>query len=120
MKMQLKTYETHPAGRFRATIGEITEKSTDYGPAFEFEFFTSEGKVTCLASQNYSQKSKFGQIVLAVAGKLPENLDTDRLKGQDLVIVVAHQMKGDGTTRDNITEFLPKTAEAGGDDPFAG
>jgi hypothetical protein len=120
MRMKLKTYELHPVGRHRATIGEIFEKSTDYGPGLEFEFFTPEGRVTTLASQVYSAKSKLGQIVLAVAGKLPEEFDTDKLKGKDLVIVVVHQKKDDGTTRDNITEFLPKTASVdAGADPFA-
>lgn len=124
MKMTKKTYETHPAGTFVAAIAGIYEDDSQYGPIFKVRFQTEEGEVTGRTSQTLSDKSKFGKIVCAVLGAIPDDLDTDELIGESLIITVEHKEGAEGGVFANVTNTvaLPKqkalVGEVVGEDPF--
>jgi hypothetical protein len=96
-----KEFELHPEGLFEATILEIHEDVSTYGPVYKIRMQTDAGEAEMLCSTSYTPNSRFGELVRAVFGKpfaeCPETLDTDRLAGSKVRAFVEHNVTDRGT-----------------------
>jgi len=96
-----KEYEVHPEGLFEAKILRVMEDTSTYGDVYKIEMETETGKVDMLCSTSYTPKSRFGELVSAVFDKpfpeCPEELDTDRLVGAKIRVLVEHSVTDRGT-----------------------
>lgn len=117
MKLKLNTYEPHPAGMHRAVITSVVEDEVDYKkgngpePVVKFGLVTDDGTLTVTCTPTYSDRSKLGKLAAAVFGERPEEIDTDSLRGKELVVVVEHEKNGDAIY-DRVTAFAPYKAGA--------
>lgn len=115
LKLKLKKNLLHPAGGFDAKIVTVHEDTSQFGDIYKVEFLTKAGAPMLLCSSNYSERSKFGKLVKAALGSLPEDLDTEELEGKIVRIQVEHNLADDGNTYDRVTAVYPYQAG----DPFA-
>lgn len=117
--LRVQTYETVDAGTYPARVVNVTmDEEGQFGPQVKVEFELTdeeaEGKTLVgWASAKVSPKSKLYKWASALLfrGKgIPEGygaLDTDTLKGQECILVVAVEKKSDGAEYNKITDVLP-------------
>jgi hypothetical protein len=104
--VKLNLQKLHPAGMHRAVITSVVEEDTQYGPSLKFGMVTDDGTLSVICSTTYSAKSKLGRLTEAILGSRPEEVDTDHLKGKQLLVMVEHEMTATGTW-DRVTAFAP-------------
>jgi hypothetical protein len=99
-----------PAGVYAATLAGVQEDDSQHGKVLKWDWRTDDGGIVGLTSTKLNEKSKFGQIVAALVGSIPDNLNTDALLGRSCTIVV--KQDGDFT---KVTDWLPTGQKP---DPF--
>ena len=96
--------ELHPAGEFQAVISSIEESEGFYGKQFKFIIDTDLTmkklgySLFYYTSQNFSTRSKLGQLIHSVLGETPDDyrgqeLDLQQMIGHRLIVKIEHQIK---------------------------
>ena len=96
--------DLHPAGSFKAVISSIEETEGQYGKQFKFHIntditFRELGyALFYFTSQNFTAKSKLGQLIYSVLGQKPEDYRGEELDLQELVnrtftVKIEHQVR---------------------------
>ena len=96
--------DLHPAGSFKAVISSIEETEGQYGKQFKFHInteitFQELGyALFYFTSQNFTAKSKLGQLIYSVLGQKPEDYRGEELDLQELVnrtftVKIEHQVR---------------------------
>jgi len=98
MHLQKTKYEVIPPAIYRATIAEIKADDGEYGPQLHWRFTLMgwDKSLQAWSSQRLSKKSKAGGWVLALLGKIPDDLDTDVLVGRRCRLQVGVKAGDDG------------------------
>ena len=96
--------ELHPAGEFQAVISSIEESEGFYGKQFKFIIDTDLTmkelgySLFYYTSQNFSIRSKLGQLIHSVLGETPDDyrgqeLDLQQMIGHQFIVKIDHQIK---------------------------
>jgi len=94
----------HPTGNFQALISNVEETEGLYGKQFKFVIDTDLTmkelgySLFYYTSQNFSTRSKLGQLILSVLGKTPDDyrsqeLDLQQMIGHQLIVKIEHQIR---------------------------
>ena len=118
MQIAMRTYEVIDPGMYPATIAEIKPETGKFGDQLKVKFLLEDQDATTLTawtSTSFSPKSRlFGLARAAFGGNdFPPGftLDTDKLIGRRLLLMVTVKPKGDGSGEFNkVEEFLPLKA----------
>ena len=96
--------DLHPAGEFQAVISSIEESEGFYGKQFKFIIDTDLTmkelgySLFYYTSQNFSTRSKLGQLIHSVLGETPDDyrgqeLDLQQMIGHQFIVKIDHQIK---------------------------
>lgn len=96
--------ELHPVGDFQAVISSVEESEGFYGKQFKFiidtDLTTKELGYSLFyyTSQNFSTRSKLGQLIHSVLGETPDDYRGQELDLQELIdhlfiVKIDHQIK---------------------------
>ena len=96
--------DLHPTGDFQAVISSIEETQGLYGKQFKFLINTDATfkelgyALFYFTSQNFSARSKLGQLIHSVLGKRPNDYRGQELDLQELIdhlfmVTIEHQVK---------------------------
>lgn len=115
MEISLKSYETIEPGVYPASIVEVKPEAGQYGDQLRVKFLLEDEANTALSawtSTSFSPKSKLYALARAAFGGREFDpgftLDTDRLIGRRLRVMVTVKPRTDGAGDFNrITEFYP-------------
>ena len=115
MEIAMRTYEAIDPGMYPATIAEIKPETGKFGDQLKVKFLLEDQDATTLTawtSTSFSPKSRlFGLTRAAFGGSdFPPGfvLNTDKLIGRRLMLMVTVKPKGDGSGDFNkVEEFLP-------------
>ena len=114
----MKVYEVIDAGLYRATVSEIKAEEGKFGPQLKIKFTLEDEDATTLvtwASATFSPKSRLYGLAKAAfgGGDFPPGfvLDTDKLLGRRLLVLVTVKPKNDGSGDFNkVEQFMPLKA----------
>jgi len=83
----MKLKKTLDAGIYNATIANIEEMETKFGPAFKFIYITDDDQEASeLVNKSYTKKTKFGKRVKEILRDLPDEINHNRLVGAKVII----------------------------------
>jgi len=96
--------DLHPVGDFQAVISSIEESEGFYGKQFKFIIDTDLTmkelgySLFYYTSQNFSARSKLGQLIHSVLGETPDDyrgqeLNLQQMIGHQLIVKIEHQVK---------------------------
>lgn len=115
MEIAMKTYEVIDPGLYPASIAKIEAETGKFGDQLKIKFLLEDEDATTLTawtSTSFSPKSRLFGLARAAfgGGDFPTGfvLNTEKLIGRRLLLVVTVKPKGDGSGDFNkVEEFLP-------------
>ena len=117
MQIQMRKYEVIDPGVYPAEVVTITPETGQYGEQLRVKFLLEDEANTTLTawtSTSFSPKSKLYGLARAAFGGREFDptfvLDTDRLIGKHMLLLVTVKPKADGSDFNKIEQFLPLKA----------
>ena len=109
--------DLHPAGDFQAVISSIEETEGLYGKQFKFLINTDATfkelgyALFYFTSQNFSARSKLGQLIHSVLGQTPndfrgQELDLQELIDHQFMVTIEHQVRNGKERAVIVDHFL--------------